>query len=234
MEQDRLCKNCGVSVSSDLSNCPLCGMHIGTNEYKSEINKKSYPIYNLKFVQTARWYNIIRSIFWIIGIICTVVNLKYRTTVYWFPYTLAGLIMVFHVFIEPIKSNVKSYIKSLTIMSILLSIFVIFIDAYNYYSFNVEFGWAVTYAAPFIMFAGVIASGIICLSSRIYEVELLRRITFLAVFSLIYFLVKMFCFSNLPDWPSLVFMCTSVGFVMLLEIFKRNRLIKELSKEFHI
>lgn len=234
MEKDRICKNCGVNVSSDLSNCPLCGKHIGLNSDKCELNKKSYPIYSLKFVHTARWYNIIRTIFWIIGITCTLVNLKYRNGAYWFPYTLAGLIMVFHVFIETIKSNVKSYIKNLTVMSVLLAVFVIFIDAYNHYAFDVEFGWAITYAAPFIMLAGVIASGIICLSSRIYESELLRRVTFLAAFSILYFLIKMFCFKGLSDWPSLVFMCTSVGMVVILELFKRNKLVKELSKEFHI
>lgn len=234
MEQNRICENCSVEVSSDLSNCPLCGKHINDNNLKCEVNKKSYPIYDLKFVTTARWYNIIRAIFWIIGIVSTVVNLKYRTDVYWFPYALAGLIMIFHVFIEPIKTNVKSYIKSLTIMSVLLSIFVIFIDAYNHYSFKIQFGWAVSYAAPLIMLAGVVASGIICLSSKIYEADLIRRITFLALFSILYFVVKTFCFETLVDWPSLTFMCTSVSLVVLLEIFKRNKLVKELAREFHI
>ena len=234
MEQDRICKSCGVEVSSDLSNCPLCGKHIGNNNTKCEKNERSYPFYNLKTIQTARWYNIINVLFWIIGVICVVVNLVFRTDIYWFPYVLAGLVMIFNAFIEPVKVNVASYIKNLTIMSVLMAIFVIFIDAYNHYSFKVQFGWALAYAAPFIMFAGIIASTIICLSSKIYEVELLRRITFLALFSIVYFLVKIIWFDKLATWPSLVFMCTAVGSVVVLELFKRNKLIKELSKEFHI
>lgn len=234
MEQDRICKNCGVEVSEDLGNCPLCGKHVGVNSYKCQTNKKSAPIYDLKAVHTARWYNIIRAIFWVAGILSVIVNLKYKTGIYWFPYAVAGLIMIFHVFIEPIKVNVSCYIKNLTIMSVLLSIFVIFIDYYNNYVFDVDFGWAITYAAPFIMTAGVVASAIICLSSKIYEVDLLRRITFLMILSIIYFIVKIFVFDYLPDWPSLVFMSTCIAVVVLLELFKRNKLIKELSREFHI
>lgn len=232
MEQDRICKNCHVEVSSDLCNCPLCGKYLGDNEYKK--NNRSYPIYNLKFVQTAKWYNIIRAIFWIAGIICIIANLVFETSPYWFPYAIAGLVMIFHVFIEPVKTNVSSYIKSLSIMSVLMAIFVLFIDAYNHYSFNIEFGWALAFVAPLIMLAGVLASGIICLSSKLYEAELLRRVSFLAVISVIYFIVKITCFKNLPTWPSLTFMATALGIVVILELFKRNKLVKELSKEFHL
>ena len=73
-----------------------------------------------------------------------------------------------------------------------------------------------------------------CLSTKLYEAELLRRVTFLSIISIIYFLIKIFYFKNLQTWPSLVFMSASVGMVVLLELFKRNKLIKELSKEFHI
>jgi len=232
MEQDRICKNCNVEVSSDLCNCPLCGKYMGDNEYKK--NRRSYPVYNLKFVHTARWYNIIRVVFWTVGVISTMLNLVFKTSPYWFPYTIAALIMVFHVFISPVKNNVASYIKNLSIMSVLMAIFVIFIDAYNHYSFNVSFGWSLAYVAPLIMLAMIVVSGIICLSSKIYEAELLRRITFLAILSVVYFFIKRYCFETLATWPSLVFMCTSVGIVVVLEIFKRNKLIKELSKEFHI
>ena len=230
MEQNRICNNCGVEIAEDLSNCPLCGKHIGQHK---EINR-SYPIYSMKIMQTAKWYNIIRVLFWIAGFVSILANLVFKTEPYWFPYVLAALVMIFHVFIEPVKNNVSSYIKNLNIMSVLMAIFVIFIDAYNHYAFNIEFGWAIAYAAPVIMFAGVLASGVICLSSKIYEADLLRRITLLALISIIYFIVKYFCFENLTNWPSLMFLCTSVGFVVLLQLFKRSKLIKELSKEFHI
>ena len=230
MVQDRRCVNCGVEIAKDLSNCPLCGKHIGPRE---EI-KKSFPIYSLKTFQCARWFNIIRVVFWIVGFCSIIANLVFTTKPFWFPYVLAALVMVFHVFIEPIKNNVSSYIKNLSIMSVLMALFVIFIDAYNSYAFKISFGWAVEYAAPLIMFAGVSASGIICLSSRIYEADLLRRITLLAAISIIYFIIKYFYFGNLTNWPSLVFMCVSIGFVALLELFKRHKLIKELSKEFHM
>lgn len=234
MEQDRICESCKVELSSDLSNCPLCGKHISQKLPKAQVNKKSYPIYSLKFVSTARWYNMIRALFWLAGIICVVTNLYFRTTPYWFPYVLAGLVMVFQALIEPIKTRVSSYIKNLIIISVLVAVFLIFVDAYNYYTLAVKFGWAFGYAAPFTMLAGVIATTIISLCSKIYESELLRSVTFIGVVSIVYFIVKIFCFKDIVTWPSLVFMSVSVGAVVVLEIFKRNKLVKELSKEFHI
>ena len=142
--------------------------------------------------------------------------------------------MVFHVFIEPLKVKVSQYIKELTIMSILVSLFLIFIDAYNYFTLATKFGWALVYAGPSIMTASIITSGIICLCSRKHEGELLRSVSFLAIFSIIYFFVMFIWFKNLPLWPSLAFMCTSLLAVVILELFKRNKLVKELQKEFHI
>lgn len=233
MEQDRKCLNCQVFVSSDLSNCPLCGKHIESSE-AARVNRKSYPMYELGYIDTIKWYNITRGFFWIIGIVCFVINLLFKTEPYWFPYVLAALVMIFHVFIEPIKVSVGSYIKNLTVMSVLVAMFLIFIDAYNHFSFKINFGWALGYSAPFVMLAGVIASVIICFCCKRYEVELIKSVTFIAVFSIIYFLVKLIFFKDVVTWPSLVLMCVAVSFVIILELFKRHKLIKELSKEFHI
>ena len=58
MEQDRVCENCGVFLSEDLSNCPLCGKHVLSKNKKAEQNSKSFPLYDLKFIQKTKWYNI--------------------------------------------------------------------------------------------------------------------------------------------------------------------------------
>ena len=234
MAQDRICENCKVELSSDLSNCPLCGKHIAQGLPKAEINKKSFPLYDLKFVQTARWYNMIRIIFWFIAVVCIVTNMYFKTSPYWFPYVLAGLVLIFHAFIEPIKSKVSNYIKNLIIISILVSIFLIFVDAYNYYTLKSAFGWSIGFVAPCVMLAGVISTTIISLTTKIYEAELLRGISLICVISIIYFIVKTVWFKNLETWPSLVLMSVSIGAVVVLELVKRNKLIRELSKEFHI
>ncbi len=234
MEENRYCSSCKVHVSSDLSNCPLCGKYVLSSGEKIKENKNTYPLYSFKNFQNIKWYNITRGMFWITAIICLIVNLIFPTKPYWYPYVLALLIMVFHVFIEPLKVKVSQYIKELTIMSIVVSLFLIFIDAYNFYTLSTKFGWALVYAGPGIMTASVITSGIICLCSRKYENELLRSVSFLAIFSVVYFLVMFIWFKNLPLWPSLAFMCVSLLAVAVLELFKRNKLIKELQKEFHI
>lgn len=234
MQQNRYCDVCKVSVSSDLTNCPLCGKHIIKTGESVEENKKTYPEYSFKGFQTIKWYNITRGMFWIAALLCVFINLCFPTRPYWFPYVLAMLVMVFHAFIEPLKATVSSYVKELTIMSILVSLFLIFIDAYNYYTLQTKFGWALVYASPFTVMASVIASGVICLCSKKYENELLRSVTFVAGYSIIYFIVVFFAFKNLPLWPTLSFACVSILMVVVLELFKRHKLVKELKKEFHL
>ena len=234
MAQDRFCSSCGVSLSSDLSNCPLCGKHCKKGNKKTENNPQSYPHYDFKYVNSIKWYNKIRGCFWAVAFICVIVNLIFPTKPYWFPYVLAGLVMIFHVFIEPIKVSVKSYIKNLNIMSIVVGLFMIFIDAYNSYTLGIKFGWALSYASPMVMLAGVIASSFLCFFYKKQEVELLNSVSFIAIYSVIYFLIVFIFFKPLPKWPSLAFMCAAIGFVILIQIFKRNKLIKQLRKEFHI
>lgn len=235
MALNRMCENCKVNISEDLSNCPLCGKHIGHETGEVITNKKSYPLYDFKTIEKTRWYNIIRVLFWFVGITSIVVNLIFKTEPYWFPYVLSALIMIFHVFIDPVKTkSFSNYIKSLNLMSILVAIFLIFIDAYNHYSFKTTFGWSISLVSPCVVTAGVMASSIICFCSKRHEVELLKGVSFVAVFSVLYFIMKMVFFKDLIVWPSLMLMCASIGFVLLLEVFKRNKLIKELSKEFHV
>jgi len=231
MAQEKKCNNCNISLSSDLSNCPLCGKFVGK---VAKENSNSYPMYDFKKVQKVKWYNTIRILCWAVGLICVATNLIFWTTPLWCPYVVAFLIVAFHAFIEPIKTNVKSYIKELNIMSILVSLFIIFIDAYNHYSFKIEFGWSLALVAPSIMTCAVIASVVICFCKQRYEQALMRSISFIALYSVIYFVVKIIFFKNLMTWPSLMFMCCAVGSIFLLEAFKRNKLIKELSREFHI
>lgn len=233
MQQDKICPACKVKISSDLSNCPLCGRFVG-EESGTQKNKKSYPIYDTKFVQKYTWFAILRALFWAAAIISAVVNIIFPTKIAWCPYVISALIMVFFVFIRPIKVSVSNYIKSLTAMSILVAIFLIFIDAYNHFSFDTPFGWAMSYSAPFVMLAGVVASSIICLFTRRFERELLISAGTMAVFSILYFVVMVCFFPQLALWASLVLMCSSSGLVVILNIFKRRKMFNEISREFHI
>ena len=187
--QDKFCSNCKVSLSSDLSNCPLCGKFCNSQEDQLVENPNSYPLYDFKTVNSIKWYNKIRGCFWIVGLICILINLIFPTKPYWFPYVFAALIMIFHVFIDPIKVSVKSYIKNLNIMSILVGLFLIFIDAYDHYTLQTDFGWSISYVSPIVMLAGVVASSFLCFFYKKQEVELLNSMSFIAIYSIIYFLI---------------------------------------------
>lgn len=232
MPQDRICKSCKVEVSSDLSNCPLCGRHIEGGACGE--NPKSYPVYDTSFVITLAWYTFLKSLFLSAAIVCVVVNLIFPSSIYWCLYVLAALLVTFCVFILPLKVGAKQYIKRLNIDSLFISAFIIFIDAYNHFNFGFAFGWSVEYAAPFVMFAAVLCSTIICFCVKRYEGELLTSIAIMAVFSIIYFIIMVTCFRWLSNWASIVLMGTSVGLVIMLRLFKRHKLISQLAREFHV
>ncbi len=235
MEIYRKCSSCNVDVSSDLSHCPLCGKYL-LDDRKNEqtsVNKYSFPRVSMKEVQRAKWINIIRILFWLAAIITTAINLLWETTPYYFPYVIAALFVVMQVFIIPFSQK-QRYVKKITWSAILVSLFLIFIDAYDYFTCGTPFGWALIYTVPFLLASIVIASAIICLASRRNEIDMLKSVGILMIYSIIYFLVVILAFDNVALWPSLVFTCVAVGWFLLLQVIKRNLLWKELAKNFHL
>ena len=235
MDQCRKCKNCNVDVSSDLSNCPLCGKYV-LDDAKSEKviqNKYSFTIYSLNEIYRAKWVSIIRVIFWLIGILSVVVNLIFKTSPYFFPYVVGALVMIMIVFISPFGKK-QSYLKNITRSSIIISLFLIFIDAYDHLTMDTLFGWGLEYSAPLFLTATVLAASIMCLVNKRYEMDTMKHLLVIMIYAIIYFLVVLFAFPNLKIWPSLVFMCVSVGFFIIIQTIKRNLLWKELQKSFHI
>jgi len=235
MAHYRKCSHCNVDVSSDLSNCPLCGKYVLNDEKNEEIekNKYSFPIYSFNEIYRAKWVNIIRTLFWIAGAICLIINLIFKTKPYYFPYVITALVMISAVFVTPFSKK-QSYVKNITKSSVIISLFLIFIDAYDYFTMGTTFGWALSYSAPMILSATVLAAAIICIVSRRHEVDMIKSVGWFTIYSVIYFLVVLFAFPELALWPSLVFMSVATGWFLLLQVIKRNLLWKELRKNLHI
>ena len=233
MEPYRKCKHCDVEVSSDLTNCPLCGKYLlGVNE-KPQTNKYSYPIYKMTEIYRNKWVGTVRAMFFVVSIICLIINLIWRTKPFFFPYVWAALIMIMVVFVAPFSKK-RSYVRNLTWSSIILSLFLIFIDVYDYYTIGTKFGWALGYAAPFVLAGMTLAAAIICLASKRLEVDMIKSVMILFVYSIIYFCVVIFAFSGMVRWPSLVFMAVSFAWFLLLQVIKRNILWKQLEKDLHL
>ena len=235
MAEFRKCNNCNVDVSSDHANCPLCGKYLLDDKKNQKVkeNEYSFPVYSMKEIHRAKWVNILRIMFWLAAVICVIVNLVWKTKPYFFPYVLTGLFVIMRVFVVPFSKK-QNYTKQITGAAIIVSLFLIFIDAYDYYTLGTTFGWAMGYTVPFLLSAIVIASAIICLASRRSEVDMLKSVWILMIYSIIYFLIVILAFDNIAVWPRLVFMCVAVGWFLLLQVIKRNILWKELGKNFHI
>ena len=235
MEMYRKCDKCNVQVSSDLANCPLCGKYLLNDSKHEKVieNKYSFPKYEMKEIIRAKWVNIIRILFWLVGSICVLINLIWKTTPYYFPYVVTALVMIMSVFVVPFSKK-RNYLKTITKSSVIIALFLIFIDAYDYYMFKTEFGWALCYTVPFLLSAVVLAAAIICLSSKRLEIDMMKNVTNQVFYSIIYFLIVFFAFKYLPVWPSFVYMCVSFVWFFILETIKHKTLWQELSRNFHI
>ncbi len=235
MQETKKCTACGVFVSDDLSNCPLCGKFVGDENIKTQKTKYSYPDYAFKeIVQKNRWVKIIRAFCLLAVAICLMVNLIFPTSPYWFPYAIAGIIVFYVIFISPFKENTARFVKNIKWTSVLLSLFFIFIDAYNSATLGYEFGWGYAITVPCVLTAITIITAIICFCSKSNEMELLADCLALFVYSIIYFLVKIFAFPELSTWPSLMYLCVAGGWFVILEIFKSKKFWKETLKKYHI
>ena len=230
---DRKCEDCGVFVSSDLANCPLCGKYVLSDGEQVQANKFSYPLYNYSNIHRIKALKIARNIIALVCVICVFVNLIFLTNPLWFPYAVVCLFCSYMMFIHPLRIG-GSLIKSMVASSGYLSFMLIFIDAYNHLAMQVPFGWAFAIVVPWVMVAVVTICGIIAFTKNKYNVSLGKRLMYIAISSIIYFLVKVLAFKNLPTWPSLVFVCVAVGWWILVLIFKPKTIAKEMKKDFHL
>ena len=235
MQEIKKCNRCGVFVAEDLSNCPLCGKFVGDEDKKTEKTKYSYPDYSFKeIVQKNRWVKIVRTLCGLVAFICLIVNLIFTTTPCSFPYALMGIFTFYIIFISPFKGDMARFVKNIKWTSVFIAAFFIFIDAYNHFTINTMFGWGYAIVVPCVLTAITITTAIICFCSKSNEMELLADCLALFVFSIIYFLVKIFAFPDLSTWPSLMYLCVAGGWFVVLEIFKSKKFWKETLKKYHI
>lgn len=230
---DRHCDACGVDVSSDLANCPLCGKYVLKQGESVEANKFSYPLYNYSNIQKEKTLKIIRNVVALACVICIFVNLIFWTKPLWFFYPVVSLFCLYMMFVHPFRKG-GNLLKAMPESSFYLSFMLIFIDAYNHLALNLPFGWAFAYVVPWAMVAVITACAIVGLTKNKYNMSMAKRIMYIAITSIIYFLVKVFAFKNLPTWPSLIFVCVAFGWWILLVIIKPKTFAKEMRKDFHI
>ncbi len=227
------CKACNVEVSSDLANCPLCGKYVLNGNDKAKPNKFSYPVYNYSNIYKEKTLKIVRNIVIVACLICLFVNLIFGTRPYWFPYAVVSLFCIFMMFVHPFRKG-GNLLKSMPASSFYLGFLIIFIDAYNHLAMGLPFGWGFSIVVPFVMVAVSTICAIISFTKNKYAISLAKRLMYIAIASVIYFLVKVLVFKNLITWPSLVFVCVSVGWWLIILIFKPKSMAKEMKKDFHI
>lgn len=230
---DRFCDDCKVEVSSDLANCPLCGKYLLKKGEQVEENKYSFPLYNFKYIQKEKALKLIRNLLVLAGAICLFVNLIFWTKPLWFPYALVSLFCLYMMWVHPLRQG-GTYLKAMPMSTFYLALLLIFIDAYDYLVAGTKFGWAFAQAVPWIVSAVALTCAIFALTKNKLNISLAKRVMYIAILSIAYFIIKITIFKSLPTYPSLTMVCVSVGLWVMLIMIKPKLIVKSMQKDFHI
>lgn len=230
----RECSACKVQVSADLSYCPLCGKYLLLNEGdKIEKKDSSFPDYDYTYINRGKWVRTIKTTFINASLICFLINILFGSKPYWFPYVIASLALLYLTVFLPFKRE-NNFLQCLVRSAVLCSLFLIFIDFYNYKMWGTIFGWSFVYAAPSVLTAFSIVIGILGLSLRKYDVLHFYASLVMILLSGIYLGLKFLFFETTPAWATLMFVCASVIVSIVLLTFKYKKVLKDMLKRFHI
>lgn len=222
------CSNCNVAVESSLKFCPLCGKHVSNVTTES-----TYPIVDQKFVVVERWIKLVRSLLFLLGVVCVAVNLFFTTHPYWFPYVLIGLYALWRILFYPFKEG-KSHVASIPMSGIVVALLLVFIDVYNHVALGIELGWALCYSAPAVFTTATVVSFILAITNQKYEETLTKKIVLLLFVEVLFFGSKLLWFNQFVNWPIFIGILSSFVTLFLLFLFKKKRLVKELNRSFRI
>jgi|GEM_PF-4837127 len=230
---DRFCKSCGVSVSEDLSNCPLCGKYLLGEAAQVKATKFSYPQYNFSSIQREKALKIIKNLMIYAGIICILVNLIFITEPLWFPLTVVPLFCLYMIFIHPFRHG-GNLIKNMPSAAFFASVMLIFIDAYNALCYHTVFGWAFAYAVPMLWVAVIAVCAIVSFCSSNYASYIARQMPVIAILSVVYLIIKLVYFTKVARWPSLVWVCVALAWLIFALSFRKKFFADGLKKDYHI
>lgn len=230
---DRFCKSCGVSVSEDLSNCPLCGKYLLKEGEKTKQTKYSFPQYNYISIAKEKALKIVKNIIFYAIIICVVVNLIFITNPFWFPLAIVPLFCLYMMFIHPFRHGGR-FLSKIPATITYASIMLIFIDAYLHLNYHGALGWAIGYVVPLTWFAGILVCAIIGFSDNRLCLSYVRQVPLIVLLSIAYLLIKVFVFKTIATWPSLLFVLGAGAWWVLGASFKKKIFREEMRKDYHL
>ncbi len=193
----------------------------------------SYPDYDFTYIYKEKTIKILSDILLLTGLLCIAINIIAWQWPFWFPYVIASQITFYFVFLRPFKND-ADYLKSVPLSSIVIALFIVFLDVYDYLVFDKVFGWSIAYVAPCVLSFATFLCGIYGLFSKKTEGYCIKGLLTLVILSVAFLLMKLFGFKHLATWPAIMYFAMASGFLALMLIFKTKKSTKEINKSFHI
>jgi hypothetical protein len=124
------CVNCGVELARSLSECPLCGVKVINPAQQETLEETSiFPETRDEFKKTDRtfWISFISVLVAVPIITCVLCDLLYSKRLTWSLYVIAGVLILWTVFVSPFFFKKFSWFKiiSADMAGILAGLFII-------------------------------------------------------------------------------------------------------------
>ena len=221
------CNKCKVEVTTNTDECPLCKHPLvksNTDTFESYPTLKSYH-QNKKIA-----IKIISFIFILASIICGYINYVTYSGRLWSLIVICCCMFSLFIFKWSFKPGFKLN-KYILYNSIGISIFLILLDVTTDKITNFRVPtWSIYYTLPIILFAGLLLSLILMMSTRkLFQKFYLTVFTFCVLISLLLILIPF-----VPvKWAIFAAFGLVIATLLLIIIFYMDRVKEEITKKFH-
>lgn len=219
------CDKCKVEIDENVAYCPLCGRCCREELIGEDLVFKNFPN-DTKFIKSKEkaFRAIISLLVW--GNLLSIASeLFFSGTFTWSFVLLISTIFAFIGIIFPIKNNWSS-VNYHSIFYLCFFAFIIFLENYTN-----SFGWGVQYVIPLFCLAFALYNFYMVLSNIKNRYEHI-----IPMLILMFTAIGVFIFNyahNYIMWPSITAFFTTIGFTILLLVFKSTKIGKALFRKVH-
>jgi hypothetical protein len=218
----RICNQCGVSINSEETSCPLCGQDTSAIDTKAI---KAYPEVSYKIIKDFL-YRLFAFLSIAIGGISVFLNLYTSPKTPWSLIVIVSLLYLWGIYFYNIK-RYKNRGQSLLMQTIGICMMVFTIDLSTGFS-----KWSTSFVLPFVILSASIMGSILVLTKPFKIYEYLVYEVALIILGVIPFILFLFELTTV-SWPSIACLIGSILVLLSIFLFSDRDAIQEVKRRLH-
>lgn len=222
----QFCDACKVSLEEHISHCPLCGKCVNESLVDKKDSHENFPS-DEQFKKEKK--EALRAIVYMIllgNFLASLTELLLFKTYTWSLHVLVASTFGLFGIIIPIKNN-WYLVNYHSIFYICFTLYIIFLENYTN-----SFGWGITYVIPLFCLGFGLYNFIMVINNIKTKSDYILPMIILFIISTISFSINYY--NDLTIWPSLSSFLTLISVTFICFAFRSSKLVKALSRKFHI